>query len=105
VIQQPHEYQLCTKQSLVKREGVSVATKVLFMSFFSFSFSPNENSAQHTHRRNLIQKALNGSHSPSRLGPHTSSVLLAELDTSVCTATNGNEESETPDAGDNDADG
>jgi hypothetical protein len=47
VIQHPHEYQLCTKQSLVKREGVSVATKVLFMSFFSFSFPPAKQRSKH----------------------------------------------------------
>jgi hypothetical protein len=91
-------------QKVVKSEGVSVATKVLFMSFFSL-FLPTKQKPNRSKYTNLQKgQALDGSHAPSRLGPHTSAVLLAELNTAVCAAANSDEEAETPDAGDDHTD-
>jgi hypothetical protein len=44
-------------------------------------------------------QSLNGAHTPRCLGPHTSSVLLTELDAAVCASTDGDEEACSPDRG------
>jgi hypothetical protein len=70
----------CIMYKGVKREGGIGETKVLFSCIF-FSLS-----------RTIYIIRLDCAHTPCCLGPHTSSVLLAELDAPICACADGEEE-------------
>lgn len=86
-------------QSVVKKGRGILSESTLQCIFLFFSFN-RRRPTRKIKVNPYTSRALDGAHAPCCLGPHTSSVLFAELNAAESAHANRGDEESTPDAGD-----